>query len=640
MTIAATYTTAVLGMAIIKSLGGTILEENTARTVGSIGGNVAAGAIFTLPAFFIAGIWQPFFSPSHYVVSTVMLVAGGILGILFVTITRRVLVSNAELPFPESVAAAEIHKAGQRGQGGSRHLLAGMGLGAFFALLAEVKILAAKWQATLDVGRGALVVRGPEASPAFLGVGYIIGPRLAGINFSGGVLAWGLLAPAIAFFLHLQDAAPVADWGAEIVRVWRDYVRLIAIGGMLVGAFYTLWRMRTSLIEGISRSIANLRPRRGAGEPAAVRTDRDLPVQFAVAGIAVVLAVMVFVFHWFAGSIAAAIVAALVMLVLGFIFAAVSGYLVGIIGVSSNPTSGLTVTVLISVAFLMVVLGLEGATGIAAVLGVAAFTCVSVSVAGEMMQDLKAGHILGCTPWRMQAGDMLGVTAASLVMFLVLSVLHLGDIKAAVADRLGDMQDRGVTSVVYAGDHAAIAQRTYTIDEVRAFAPELQNELLGTNAGFGGAKIPAPQASLMAVVSRSIIERKTDWILILVGVFMGLSFILMQVKSPMLVSVGMYLPIETSFAIFVGGLFKGLLERAAERQKWEKARRDHAENTGTLLASGLIAGEAIIGILFAALAFADVELPQVFATPAYALSLVSMLIVGAVLVVVPKRPTR
>jgi uncharacterized oligopeptide transporter (OPT) family protein len=549
-------------------------------------------------------------------------------------------VNNAELPFPESVAAAEIHKAGQRGQGGSRHLLAGMGIGAFFALLTEVKVLAAKWQSTLGVGRGALVVRGPEASPAFLGVGYIIGPRLAGINFSGGVLAWGLLAPAIAFFLHLNDAAPVADWGAEIVRVWRDYVRLIAIGGMLVGAFYTLWKMRASLIEGISRSIANLRPRRGDEEAGAVRTDRDLPVQIAVAGIAAVLAVMVFVFHWFAGNVTAAVVAALVMLVLGFIFAAVSGYLVGIIGVSSNPTSGLTVTVLISVAFLMVVLGLEGATGIAAVLGVAAFTCVSVSVAGEMMQDLKAGHILGCTPWRMQAGDMLGVTAAALVMFLVLSVLHLGDIKAAVADRLGEMQARGVSSVEYSGANASLERRAYTIDEVRALAPEQQNEVLGTNAGFGGAKIPAPQASLMAVVSRSIIERKTDWILILVGAFMGLALILMQVKSPMLVSVGMYLPIETSFAIFVGGLFKGLLDRAAERQKWEKERKERAENTGTLLASGLIAGEAIIGILFAALAFGDVELPEVFANPSYLLSVAGMALVGAVLVMVPKRETR
>ena len=349
---------------------------------------------------------------------------------------------------------------------------------------------------------------------------------------------------------------------------------------------------------------------------------------------------MVFVFHWFAGNLLAAVVAAAVMLVLGFIFAAVSGYLVGIIGVSSNPTSGLTVTVLISVAFLMVLFGLQGATGIAAVLGVAAFTCISVSVAGEMMQDLKAGHILGCSPWRMQIGDMLGVTAAALVMFLVLSVLHLGDIKGAVATRLAEMERGGVATVEYAGDSAALAKKAYSVAEIRALAPELQNELLATNAGFGGTKIAAPQASLMAVVSRSIMERKTEWILILIGIFMGLAFILMQVKSPMLVSVGMYLPIETSFAIFVGGLFKALVDRAADRQKWAPAQRERAENTGTLLASGLIAGEAIIGILFAALAFADVDLPQVFARPAYLGSVVAMAIVGAVLVAVPRRQGR
>ena len=637
MTIAATYTTAVVGMAVIKSLKGTILEENCARTVGSIGGNIASGAIFTLPAFFICGIWQPFFTREHYIVSTVILVAGGVLGIMFVTITRRILVNNEELPFPESVAAAEIHKAGQKGQGGSRYLLSGMGLGGLFALLTEFKIIAAKWQATMGIGKGALLVRGPEMSPAFLGVGYIIGPKLAGINFSGGVLAWGLLAPAIAFFIHWNDTTPVANWTSEIGDVWRNYVRLIAIGGMLVGAFYTLYKMRTSLIEGIARSITNLTRRPGAGEAAPLRTDRDIHIKWAVLAISAVLAVIFFVFNWFSQSPMAAVIAALVMLVLGFIFAAVSGYLVGIIGVSSNPTSGLTVTVLIAVAFLMVVLGLQGATGIAAVLGVAAFTCVSVSVAGEMMQDLKAGHILGCTPWRMQVGDILGVTAASLVMFLVLSVLHLGDIKSAVGARLGELEKAGTASVEYSGESTLLQQRTYSIAEIETLAPELQNELLQTNAGFGGSKIPAPQASLMAVVSRSIMERKTEWILILIGILMGLSFILMQVKSPMLVSVGMYLPIETSFAIFVGGLFKGLVDGAAERQKWPREKKEKADNTGTLLASGLIAGEAIIGILFAALAFAEVELLQVFGKPPYILSLLSMAILGVILVVVPRR---
>jgi uncharacterized oligopeptide transporter (OPT) family protein len=413
-------------------------------------------------------------------------------------------------------------------------------------------------------------------------------------------------------------------------------VRLIAIGGMLVGAFYTLFKMRKNLIEGIGRSFANLRSAGGATE-ALPRTDRDLDIKWAALAVAAIAAVAFLIFNLFAGNLAAAVIAAALLVVLGFMFAAVSGYLVGIIGVSSNPTSGLTVTVLITVAFLMVALGLSGPSGIAAVLAIAAFTCVSVSVAGEMVQDLKAGHILGATPWRMQLGDVLGVSAAALSLFFVLSVLHLGDIKGAVAGRLAELEAKGVASVTYEGEDPALERRAYALDEARQLAPEAQNELLSANAGFGGSRIPAPQASLMAVVGRSIMEGKTEWILILAGILMGLGFILMQVKSPMLVSVGMYLPIETSFAIYAGGVVKALLERQAEKRNLEKADRDRVENTGTLLASGLIAGEALTGILFAALAFAEIEVPSVFGAPSYVVSLLAMAALGAVLVLVPGR---
>jgi len=633
MTIAATYTTAVIGMAVIKAFRGTILEENCARTVGSIGGNIASGAIFTLPAFFIAGIWQPFFTVEHYLFSTVILLVGGILGIMFVTITRRILVNNAELPFPESVAAAAIHKAGQKGSGGSRHLLSGMAVGVFFTLLTEFKVIAAKWQQVLSVGKGSLLLRGPEMSPAFLGVGYIIGPKLGAVNFSGGVLAWGLLAPAIAFFLNYHDLAAVSSWADEITLVWKNYVRHIAIGGMLVGAFYTLFKMRKNLVEGISRSFATLTGGRHQGT-ALARTDRDINVRWTLAAIATIAVLVFFIFNGFAHNPAAALVAAVMTLILGFVFAAVSGYLVGIIGVSSNPTSGLTVSVLIAVAFVMVLLGLQGGSGIAAVIGVAAFTCVSVSVAGEMMQDLKAGHILGCTPWRMQLGDVFGVTAAALIMFLVLSVLHLGDIKGTVAKKMTELEKSGVQEVTYHGANPAIAPGVYSLAEIKNLAPEQQNEVLGTNAGFGGEKIPAPQASLMAVVARSIMQRQTEWILILVGMLMGLAFILMQVRSPMLISVGMYLPIETSFAIFLGGAFKGLVEQYVQKGNRPAEDREKANNRGTLLASGLIAGEALIGILFAALAFAEVKLFTVFAAPSYLLSLIGMLLIGSILIVI------
>ncbi len=633
MTIAATYTTAVIGMAVIKGLKGTLLEENTARTIGSIGGNVATGAIFTLPAFFIAGIWFPFSKFEHYLIATVILILGAVLGIMFVTVTRRVLIADKDLPFPESIAASEIHKAGQKGAGGTRHLLAGAGLGALFTMLTEFRFVALKWESVFSVGKGSMLLRGPEMSPAFLGVGYIIGPKLAAINFSGGVLAWGLLAPALAFFLNYRDLGAVGNWAAEIARIWKDYVRFIAIGAMLVGAFYTLFKMRKSLAQGIARSLSTLTGGRNARKTVLPRTDRDIDIKHALAAVILIALVVFFVFNRFAQSPPASVVAVVLMVVLGFVFAAVSGYLVGIIGVSSNPTSGLTVSVLIIVAFIMAAMGLKGTVGIAAVLIVAAFTCVSVSVAGEMMQDLKAGHILGCTPKKMQIGDIFGIVAAASVMFLILSILHLGDIKQKTAAKLDTLAASGVTEVVYDGGHPAVEAKTYRLDEIKVLPPEAQNEILKANAGFGGEKIAAPQASLMAVVARGIFERKTEWILIVVGMFLGLAFILMQVKSPMLIAVGMYLPIDTSFAIFLGGVFKSILEKRLEARKVPAEDKDRSMNTGTLLGSGLIAGEAIVGILFAALAFAEIKLFHVFEKPSYLVGLAGILAIGAFLVV-------
>ena len=640
MTIAATYTTAVVGMAVIKAFKGTILEENFARTVGSIGGNIASGAIFTLPAFFIAGIWLPFYSPGNYLTATVILAVGGILGIMFVTVTRRVLVNDKDLPFPESVAAAEIHRAGQKGAGGAGLLLTGMGLGALFTSLTELKAVALKWQTALAAGQGAILLRGPEASPAFLGVGYIIGPKLAAINFSGGVLAWGLLAPAAAFFLNYRDLGAVGDWAAEITRVWRDYVRYMAIGGMLVGAFYTLFKMRGNLARGLGRSLSTVSGGPAGRLAAPPRTDRDIDLRWAVGTALAVAAVVFMIFDRYSRDLPSSLVAVVLMVTLGFVFAAVSGYLVGVIGVSSNPTSGLTVSVLIIVAFIMVLMGLKGTTGVSAVLLVAAFTCVSVSVAGEMMQDLKAGHILGGTPWRMQLGDILGVLAASIVMFFVLSVLHLGNIKQTVAGKLDELAAAGVGEVSYDGRHPALAAGTYRLEDIRAMIPERQNELLRANAGFGGEKIPAPQASLMAAVARGIFERRLEWILILTGAFLGLAFILMQVRNPMLVAVGMYLPIETSFAIFAGGIFKAIAEKRLAAGKIEGEKRERVTNSGTLLASGLIAGEALIGIIFAALAFAEVELPRLFRAPSYALGLAGLIALGTFLVVRALRAAR
>ncbi len=586
MTIAATYPAAVIGMALIKLMKGTILEENFTRTVGSIGESIAAGAIFTLPAFFIAGIWNPFFTPDHYMISAAIMVAGGILGIMFVALLRRVMVEDVELPFPESIAAAEIHKAGQHGTGGSKYLFSAMGIGALIQTLGQFKLFAISWDTLISVGKGNILFKSPDVSPAYMGVGYIIGPRLAALNFSGGVLAWGLLTPMIAYFKYYNQELPADfNWANTMVQIWKDYVRPIAIGGMLVGAAYTLWKMRKSLATGISRSVGDVK-KAASGEHAEIRTETDINFKWIMIGIIGTAIATFFIYNYFAQDVVAALVATLVMIIAGFFFAAVSGYLVGIIGSSNNPISGLTLSTLVVAAILMVALGMKGTQGVAAVLGVAAVVCVAAAVAGEMLQDLKAGYILGGTPWKMQIGDIIGIVVSAAIMFIPLLILNEGDIKMG-----------------------------------------------GT--GFGGDKLPAPQASLMAILSKGIVAGDMEWILIFVGMLMGIGFIMMNVKSPMLVSVGMYLPLGTTFAIFVGGLIKWVVERIDEKKNFNDPQKSRVENNGILLAAGLIAGEALIGLLFAGLAFGEVHLFEFTANPSFLVSLIVFAIIAWLLIQIP-----
>lgn len=606
MTIAATYPAAVIGMALLRLVRGSILEENFARTVGSIGESVAAGAIFTIPAFFIAKIWPEFATTGHYIESVAIMGVGGVLGIMFVALLRRVMVEDKELPFPESVAASEIHKAGRTGGTGAKFLFGAMGVGALIQSLGQFKFFATSWEkfitfskATISLkasgsasAEGGLLVSTPGVSPAYIGVGYIIGPKLASLNFSGGLLAWGLFVPIITYFLGPsllpEGSHPLeTSWTEMGINVWKFIVRPIAIGGMLISACYTLFRMRKSLITGLKRSIGDVKKATSETQTT-IRTDLDIKFNWVITGTLLCSVATFIIYYYFSEDITATIIATIVMIIAGFFFAAVSGYLVGIIGSSNNPVSGLTLSTLIVAALLMVVLGMKGERGIAAVLGVAAVVCVSAAVAGEMLQDLKVGHILGGTPWKMQVGDLIGVGLASLVMFFPLVVLHQGDIK-----------------------------------------------LIGESGGFGGKNLPAPQASLMALLASGIVGGEMAWPLIIVGILMGFGFILMQVRSPMLVSVGMYLPLETTFAIFIGGVIKGIVEKFNERRKYNDAQKSRIENTGVLLASGLIAGEALIGLFFAGLAFADVKLFAIFEKPSFITSIFIFIIIGWILIHIP-----
>jgi putative OPT family oligopeptide transporter len=609
MTIAATYPAAVIGMAILRVFKGSILEENIARTVGSIGESVAAGAIFTIPAFVIAKVWPAFDTPDAYWKSSALMAVGGTLGILFVTLLRRVMVEDPELPYPESAAAAEIHKAGQRGSDAAKTLFQAMGVGAFVYLLGELRLFVASKDFLLRIGEigkttvkltgnailgvgGVTKVSLPAVSPAYLGVGYIIGPRLGSLNFAGGVLAWGLLVPLLIYFLgpqlsrYLPAGAPEPGWDGFSVAVWRNIVRPVAVGGMMVGAAYTLFRMRASLAIGMKRAVADLR-KAGAQAHSEARPDRDLNFKFVFAGLGLTFLAMIALYFYFAGEMIAAFVAAVVMLIVGFFFAAVSGNLVGMIGSSNNPVSGLTLSTLIIAALLMVAIGLKGMTGVSAVLGVAAVVCVSSAVAGEMLQDLKVGHILGGTPRSMQIGDFIGVFAASALLYFPLLALHLDNVKSG-------------------------------------------------GIGFGDAKLSAPQAGLMASLAQGIIGGDMPWPLVLAGMMLGLSLILVQVKSPMLFSVGMYLPLETTFAIFLGGMLRWLTDTIRDKSNFNEAQKARIENAGVLISSGLIAGEALMGLVKAGFTLAtDKPLSATFSffeEPHVAIGLAVLILLGLLMV--------
>jgi putative OPT family oligopeptide transporter len=611
MTIAATYPAAVIGMALLKLVKGSLLEENMARTIGSIGESVAAGATFTIPAFVISGMW-PALGAANYWQGVALMMVGGTLGILFVTLLRRVMVEDPELPFPESVAASEIHKAGQQGSRAAKILFANMGIGAAVFLAGAVNIFNASKEVLVNIpalsfglklGRsktapivatgGATTFSAPAVSPAYLGVGYIIGPRLAALNFAGGLLAWGLMVPLLTYFLGPQIAANAAaagttvDWAAVSNGVWFSIVRPIAVGGMLVGASYTLFRMRKSLGIGIQRAISDLK-KTGQTKQSSLRYEKDLSSKVVFLGLGIVFCAMIALYFFFTKVIIGAIVAAVVMIILGFFFAAVSGNLVGMIGSSNNPVSGLTLCTLVIAALLMIAIGVKGTAGVIAVLGVAAVICVSSAVAGEMLQDLKVGHILGGTPSKMQIGDLMGIVVSSLALFPVLMILD------------------------------------------QAYH-------------FGSKELPAPQAGLMASLAQGIVGGNMAWPLVIVGILMGIALIMVEVKSPMLFSVGMYLPLETTFAIFIGGVIRWVTDIMRDKGVFNDAQKARIDNAGVLTASGLIAGEALCGLGVAAIKGLkashkiNFDLPTVFEHPHILSGLIALALLAVLMVQVPLR---
>jgi putative OPT family oligopeptide transporter len=435
---------------------------------------------------------------------------------------------------------------------------------------------------------GGLLGATPSASPMLMGVGFIVGTRISAVLFAGAVMGWLLLVP-LSVFLNPGLGSligPGESYADLATAVWLRQVRPLAVGTMIVAAFYTLWNLRNSLISGIGRALKNIGAAAGGDE--ADRTEVDMDLKKVLAAIGVAAVACFFLYYHFSHSVAGAATLTAVMVVLGFLFAAVAGYLVGLIGSSNNPVSGLTLSALLIAAVLMVLLGLTDARGVAGVLAVAGVVCCAAAIAGDMMQDLKVGHILGGTPWRMQAAELVGVVVAALVLTLPLIALH----------------------------------RVYTI---------------------GSAELPAPQAGLMALMANGIVAGEMAWPLVIVGMFFALGLILIKAPAPMLIAVGMYLPFESTSAIFVGGVVKWIFNLILEKKGATEEEKARAENTGVLVSSGFIAGESLMAVILALLVIGGDFYPWVLgfqrlnflAEPSFLLSFVAYALVLYMLVWIP-----
>jgi putative OPT family oligopeptide transporter len=571
MTIAAAFPAAVIAVAAFKLpfMRGSVLEQNIARTTASVGEALVAGAIFTIPAFVMVNVggerlWTTF----HYWEVTLILLIGGVMGVLFVILLRRTLVVDADLPFPEGFACFEIVKAGQGGDSGAKYVFGAMGLGILIEMLKNGSGLAIFKEAkeffigfpssvinhfstskeplaSIEHG-GGIAFQSPLASPALMSVGFIIGPKYACINFAGGVLAWLVLIPMALFlnpsFLEQLSASGVAVTQSDMAfTAWYNLIRPFAVGAMLVASMYTLWGLKSSL----KNAIGGIFSKHHHGQETRSRFEIDLNLRWVFIAAMLLSIPMAFLYYYFCGSVIGAIVATIVMIITAFLFAAVGGWLVGLVGNSNQPVSGLTLSTLIIAAVVMLAVGVKGMPGIAATLGVAAVVCCVACMAGDMIQDLKVGQLVGGTPWKMEVGELIGTILVAFVLIFPIIILHEG-----------------------------------------------------TPGGIGGVRLPAPQAGLMAQLATGIISGQMPWGLIISGMFFSVALILVKAPAPMLIAVGMYLPFETTFAIFVGGVLAWIAGKIA------KARGNNSSNLegpGILLASGFIAGEALTGVLLAAL---------------------------------------
>jgi putative OPT family oligopeptide transporter len=546
LTVSASIPAAVMAIAIFRVLRrGTVLETNMVQTVGSAGESLASGVIFTIPALFIWGL-----GVSQVLVFT-LAALGGLLGVLFMIPLRRYLISreHGKLPYPEGIACAEVQVAGQAGGSQARLVLAGLGLGALYKLLADSHAFRL-WNESPEVLLPGKALIGSDSTPELLGVGYIIGWRVALIMFAGGALAWLVIIPLINLIGGSQVLAPGTIPVSEMDSwdIWESYVRYIGAGGVAYGGAITLVKSFPTIVESIRLGLGRVSEASARGAGTAVelpRTDRDLSLRTVGFGVLAIAAIMALV-----PTIPVNLFTAVIIVVFTFFFVTVSSRIVGLIGTSSNPVSGMTIAALLATSLIFVALGKAGEPGArVAVLAVGAVVCVAAAVAGDASQDLKTGFLVGATPWKQQTGEMIGVLTSATTMGAVLILLH--------------------------GSY-----------------------------GIGSDTLPAPQATLMSIVIEGVLSAELPWNLVLIGIALS-AFVEHVLKQPSLAfAVGLYLPISLTTPLLVGGgLRKAMEMRNGGTELEEKRER------GVLFSSGLIAGAAVTGVLIAAIIFFAERVP-------------------------------
>lgn len=542
MTVSASIPAAVISMGILRYVlhRESILENNMVQTIGSAGESLAAGAIFTMPALFMWAEESNEVAMPSFTEIAAIAVCGGLLGVLFMVPLRNALIveEHGVLPFPEGTACAEVLMAGEEGGAKSKVVFAGLGISALYKFITDgLKLFPSEVHWNIRPLRTGF---GLDVLPALAGVGYICGQRVAANMFAGGVLGWFVLIPAIMLFGGDNVVAPAKEMISrmDVLSIWGSYIRYIGAGAVAAGGIISLVKTFPVIIRTFTKAVGGI----GVRRQDALRTSKEIPMGIVLAGVLLIAVVI-----WLLPSVPVRLFGAMLVILFGFFFATVSSRMVGLVGSSNNPVSGMAIATLLISTALLKGTGMTGYVGMVSAICVGTVICIVAAMAGDTSQDLKTGFIVGATPMWQQIGELIGAVVAALTIGGVMYLLH------------------------------------------KAW-------------GFGSsAQLPAPQATLMKLVVEGVMGGTLPWGLVFCGVFAAL--VIEILGLPVLpISIGLYLPIHLSAPIFVGGLVRKMVESQKADTEEQTARRKERVEKGLLYSSGLIAGEGLIGILLAVLA--------------------------------------